>query len=433
MSFHLIPNWNDRVNEIYEFRTSIFTTHSGKEQRMAERLLPRRTVNFTALLWGSALPAFKALMHSRGASTISIPDPARYAAVLESPVLSGSLEMVVNSWPLWLKENMPLVISSLYDSEFKAGQEVVIAGSFDLGFDPDHFDVDSKTKIDVSAPFSKSWPAGSVVRPVITGRLKQEVKLTFQNDSVADAEISLSILPGSDTAGFVPFEFEIFDGRPVFLTSPDWSTSPSVSHSTPFEEVDYGRGTTQAYLPIEFYTRISQFDFVGKSRQEIHEILSLFIEMRGRQGEFYCPSWTTDMIAVGGISSGTNVLTVESSLIADTFNGSTVNKAVAILLNDGRWIFRSVVEIISTTASGPGAFTIAYDEGFDSPSVNGLFSRLVFDAVVSEDVPEQAIAMVSWLNVCRFASDTLNIGWITDDVAQTTLQIMTLEALPVEV
>ena len=117
MNYHLTPNWSENVTETYEFRTTVFTSYSGREQRVAERLTPHRTVSFSTLLWDDRLLAFKALMHSRGADSISIADPARYGAVLSIEASIGATDIVVESAP-WLTADMLLVLSDLDNSEF---------------------------------------------------------------------------------------------------------------------------------------------------------------------------------------------------------------------------------------------------------------------------------------------------------------------------
>ena len=432
MNHHLIPNWTERVSETYDFKTTVFTSRSGKEQRMSERAKARRTVAFTTMLWDDRLQAFQALMHERGASTITIPDPARYAAILDQPAAIGATVLYLTATPPWLVEDMALSLSNLDQSEFRTGGEIANVGSFSTAFDDAEFDVSRRASLTLTASLTRAWPAGTVIRPVISGRLKKDVEFAYQMANVANADISLSILPPSDVPDLGAAAFQVFDGRPVLLTAPNWTQPPSVTHSTPFEEVDYGRGVVQAFLPVEFYTRITQFSYSGRSREDVGKLLKMFVEMRGRQGEFYCPSWVDDMRPSGGIVSGTSVLTILGTRIADTYADSTVNNAVAILLTDGRWIFRKVISIASTTEDGPGAFSTAYGEDFDAEDGSGFFSQLTFSAPIAEDIFQRDIAMICWFNVCRFASDTLSINWMTDDVAQVVAQIMTLESLAAE-
>lgn len=417
MNHHLIPNWTESVAETYEFRTTVFTSRSGKEQRMAERLLPRRSVTFSTMLWDEGLRTFQAFLHARGASTVSIPDPARFAGMMAESASIGATHIVLQNTPEWLRAGSKLALSDLLQSEFRNAGSIVPDGD--------------QVQVNLTAPLTKAWPMGTVVRPVIEGRLAKEVVLEFKTDSVATANTVLTILPPSQVPDLGDVVFETFDGRPVLITAPNWTELPSVTHSTPFEEVDYGRGVTRNYLPIEFYTRITQFNYLGRSREDIAELLTMFVDMRGRQGEFYCPSWISDMVAASGIAADSDELTVYGNIIATTYDDSTVNKAVAIRLNNGQWIFRKVISIVATSSSGAGSYSEDFSEDFDAEKTDS-YSLITFDEVVDQDIYRRDIAMICWLNVCRFASDSLSIQWSTDDIGQAVLQIMTLEALPAE-
>ena len=177
MNFHLIPNWTEAVVETYEFRTTVFTSRSGKEQRVAERKLPRRTVGFTTGLWGDGLRVFQALLHERGAQTITIPDPARYAAVLAQDATVGSLFIVIQGAPPWLAPNMPLSLSDINRTEFRGGSMIANVGAFSVDFDSDDFDVNKRTRITLTSPLARTWPKGTSVRPVTEGRSPPEVEL----------------------------------------------------------------------------------------------------------------------------------------------------------------------------------------------------------------------------------------------------------------
>lgn len=431
MNCHLIPNWSESVTETYEFRTTVFTTYSGREQRIAERLTPRRTVSFSSLLWDSRLADFKALMHDRGAASITIPDPARYSAVLASDAVIGATTVIVSGAP-WLAEDIALSLSDLDATTFVGGETIVGVGAFSEDFDESDFDTGlHRFAVSLSGPLERSWPKGTVVRPVVTGRLAKSITLNHATDRVASVSIALAVNPPSTTPIMRSAALGTFDGRPVLLAEPNWTQAPTVTFSTPFEEVDYERGVVQTFLPVEFYTKITQFAYSDRSRESIGEVLTLFNAMRGRQGEFYSPSWTTDLYPSGGIASGTDELTVLGSNIAETYATSTVEKAVAIKLADGTWLLRKVTSIVATSDPGPGAFSADYDESYD-PGGAGTFSKLEFATSVGVDIPQRNIIMICWLNVCRFATDSLTIRWMTDDIGQAAVQIMSLEALASE-
>lgn len=437
MNYHLIPNWVESVNETYEFRTTIFTSHSGKEQRMAERLTPRRTISFRTLLWDERLQNFQAWLHNRGSDTISIPDPARMAALLARPALKGDTSLVFEVYPAWLRGGIELSLSDLNSTEFTGGSTVVrLQGEFNNDYNAREFDVNQHISIKLTKPLERNWPEGTVVRPVVTGRLAKNITLSHETVNIAQANLLLDVEIPAAMPNFASKPFIVHRGLPFFGMMPNWSNPPEVEYSTPFEDVDYQRGVTRTYLPVDFHSRITQFNYLGRGHGEIGRICTLFNQMRGRQGEFYCPSGTSDMVVSGGATAGSSYLTIRGRALLGILNRSTVNRDIAIRLSDGSWILRRVLLAEATSSPGPGAFNTDYNPAYDAQlnmqTSTMQYTRLSLGFPFEGDIDEREIVMVSWANVSRFASDTLTVQWMTDDAARVALQISTLEALPAE-
>ena len=47
------PDWTNGITETLEWKTDILQSYSGAEQRIARRLSPRRTFEFTILINGN--------------------------------------------------------------------------------------------------------------------------------------------------------------------------------------------------------------------------------------------------------------------------------------------------------------------------------------------------------------------------------------------
>jgi hypothetical protein len=104
-------------------------------------------------------------------------------------------------------------------------------------------------------------------------------------------------------------------------------------------------------------------------------------------------------------------MVVRGSGVGNSYLQSTVEKAVAIKLFDGSWLYKEVTDL----------------EPDDQTTI------ITFDDAFTLDVALGDVVGLYWLNVCRFATDAMTVQWITNEVAQTVLQIKTLEALPAEV
>lgn len=437
MKAHLIPNWSAGVRETYEYKTTVFTSESGKEQRTALRMTPRRKVEFTALLRDKALRRFQGVLHNRGAQILTIPDPAREGAILVRPAAAGDTVLYLNQAPHWLAVGVDVGISTLdatgqYDA---SGGSVASIGafSFDFGADYDIGGTDYGATLTLTQPLAEDWPAGAEVRPIISGRLPASVTLSHETAALANVGVSFDVRVPSEVSFLYAEGGLKFRNREVLLAEPNWLSPPSVTYSTPFSTSDYGRGVTATFLPVDFYTRTTQFLFSGRADEtDIMQVLGAFVRAKGRRGEFAMPSWTADMLPAGPIVMGSNLI-VQGRQIADDYLTSDVNRAVAILTAQGNWILRWITSAEVVTWNTGGSFGPGYGEGFEG-SIDGsdLFTRLRVSPAFTANVYQSDILMICWLNVCRFASDALTVEWLTDGVATITVNIQTLEALTAE-
>ncbi|WP_191569198.1 hypothetical protein [Paracoccus yeei] len=434
MEAHLIPNWTSGVRETYEFKTSVFTSDSGKEQRSALRMTPRRRVEFSSLLTETALRHFYAMMHNRRADVLTIPDPARRGMILTRRAPAGSTTLHVDSIPPWMAVGIMIALSTFDRTEEAQAASTASVGSFSQAFSS-AFDIAAvgSGTIVLTNPLTVPWPEGSEIRPVIRGRLPESVSLQHHTDTSATVSVSFDLLNPTQMpilGGSAP---RTFANREVLLARPNWIAPPSVELSSPIETVDYGRGITASFRSIDFFTRITQFTYSDRDVGDISSIIGIFHRMKGRRGEFWSPSWTTDFLPAGPIIAGSTTFTVQDATLAADYSGSTVNRAIAILKSDGEWILRQVTGMTIANAVAGGAFASAYDASFDSaPASGNRYTRFTVSQEFGQTVPTTDIEMVCWLNVCRFASDTLTVEWLTDQVARTVLNVMTLENLPAE-
>lgn len=436
MSLHIIPNWSDGVRETFEYRTSVFTSESGREQRAARRMTPRRTISFTTILHDKVLRRFKAAMHNRGASTVTIPDPAREAAVLAQDAPVGATEVFLDWRPPWLGTGVQIAVSDLTHSEWKAITAAVSVGAFSSAFDED-FDIaigSNRTRVTLLTPLTEAWPAGSEIRPIVTGRFPQTVTLQYHTSNTATAQLSLVVQhPATPPLLPEPANGVTHMGREVLLAEPNWMAPPSTDFITPYESVDYGN-MVESFLPINFYTKTMQCTFTGNYDEDIARVFGLFKRTLGRRGEFHFPTWVSDFIPAGDIVAGSSSIVVMEGENVAEFNSSTVERHIGILLHTGRWIFRSVTSLQQVSTVAAGAFTRAYSDDFDvAPSSASNYTRINLSAPFgAQNISRRNIAMICWLNVSRFASDTMTIEWYTDRVAKVVTNITSLENLPVE-
>lgn len=395
MDIYLRPNWTGGVLETQEFRTTIFTTDDGHEQRSAERINPRRSLEFESTLRGDALRHVKASLSSRQNYLCQLPEPILVSAEVVAFAPAGSTQLT-------LSKAIPAT---------RIGRRICVH-THDAFIFGEIQSVDGPNKrITLTAPTQLGMPVGASVRLCIPGRLPAAVTMPYSTDDEAEVKVTFSQDPGMARAAEASSVQPVtFGGREVLIAKPDWSKAPSVEIITPYEELDYGRGVTRAYASITFPTRITEFNFTGQRAGDIGYLTDFFARHMGRLHEFWCPSWVSDLRLVQPIVSGTSSVVVAGRRTGDLYSSRRVDRAAAIRLVNGsmRYFNVSAIETDGTntilTTPNPLNFNVPVDEHL------GFY----------------------WLNVCRFAADTMTVHWMNDQIGQTVLNITTLEALAVD-
>lgn len=387
------PNWRDAYRITYEYKTDIMTSRSGKEQRRALRTSPRKTIEFTTTLKGAEKRRFEQDMARWQNGLFVLPEIPRQAVCASA---MGADDNVVNveTVPDWLVVDALVVIAwrGRYDVrkvQALSGTEVTFTSS------------------------GAGFPAGTLIHPALTGLLAADIGSTNPTNGVAEINVSFAAKAGLEAAPTPGAPAVTKAGREVFTIKPNWATAPTVGFRAVLESVDYGRGVTAEFRPVAFRTRVTQEAFTSRNFEQADAIVRMFQRMKGQRGEFYRPSGYNDMDFVRA-EGGSQNLRVAGTDIYDSYNGDTVHKAVCISMRDGSKVMRLVESII----------TISDDEGHDTV--------LVMTETFATTLNAADVVMVSWMPVCRLASDQLTVEWLTSTVAQTQVTMQTLEQLAAE-
>lgn len=388
----ITPNWAQSVTETYEFLTDVFTTRSGREQRAAMRMVPRRSLSFSTMLWNDNAKKFVQLLSTKGADSVEVLDHARFVATTLGD--TAPLSSVLN-----FSKRMPWM---------NAGR--LIAMQLATGAIRTQIKSVSGTSVTVTSPFGVTIPAGTVVLPRLETLMTTDQQVTMQSDRLLQATVSALVRPGTQTIDdlLMPLDdLMLLDDRPVLTVSPNWVKLPTFTIATTIDRVDYGQLISD-YAPERVFKNTSQLSFLDRRGGDIFYILNLFLLCLGRAGEFWCPTWISDITAQAKISAGSSRLKVAADVDVGT------NGGIALFFADGTSLMRRISRV---DGSGAG-------EGYKFIYVTEPFPV---------DRSRAEIQKVSWLRLSRFASDSLTIEWLTDTVAQTQITVRSLETLPADV
>lgn len=382
------PNWSQPFKVSYEFRTEIIVSRSGKEQRRALRATPRRRFEYQALAEGARLRTLDRLAASRQDDAFLLPEFPR--GVRGNGIPASGDTLTVAEIPDWLETGATI---ALVHGRRAALREVDSISGLDITF---------------TATEATPWPAGVRLCPVVEGRPGGEISTRRQTSDVSVLSVEFAATPAVepvDEGAAGP----LFNGREVFLKKPDWSRPVRLDYLHEVETVDFGRGRTAVFSPLDFGAQTRSAVYLNRSFDEAEELRRFFARMKGQRGEFYMPTWRNDLPLKTTALSGADTLRVEGTEAADAYADDSVHRAVMVAV-EGQAPFYRLVEDI-----GPSA-------GDTVVQIDGTWPF---------DLPPET-TRVSWLHVCRFATDTLMIEWLTTAVAQAQLSIRTLEALEPE-
>ena len=390
----LEPNWSQSYKLSYAFKTEILQSRNGKEQRIALRTAPRKTVSYRSTATGAEFDSAKALLWNWQDKVFVVPELPRFVtSVAEMEV--GSYTMQVDSLPSWIVSGAAAMLRYGDASELRVVDSAV-AGA-----------------VTFRGTSVVTWPEGTKLYAAISGYLANSVGASRVTNAVAQVTTTLSVMPLSEPWVEPPVAAQTFNGRELFLKRPNWASEVSSTAQHEVDEIDYDRGGIFRYTAIPFGTESRRALYLNRDATQAQQLLDFFCRMRGRQGEFYMPTWEYDFKPkVPSISTAAS-MRVAGPELADSYGASTVHKAMFVMLLDGSTLYRKVLSVARVTDA----------EGTDSLiTISGTWG-----ATVSQDT----IVMCGWMPAWRLSSDELVVEWLTNSVAQAQITMQTVEDLAV--
>lgn len=377
------PNWKDPYRVRYDFLTDVFTASAGNETRRSLRLTPRKTLSFSIMLEGSDLILFERMMNTAQNMPFVMPEVTRYVSTTGA-IGSGGVTVNVNAVPSWLK----------------AGVEVIL-GAGATGHVASVLGVSGNTVTFTAAV--GAWPAGTRLTYAVTGNLPTKLSKTYRSSNVMTASIELNVNPASEDYN-IPAAPIKYRNRELFGRKPNWATDPTSDHIWPVEAVDFNYGRAEYYRHVDFPQSITAVDHTLFDHTEAEALLEFFLRMRGQRGEFYTPALTHDFQVGLPMTAGNNTITLLSPDLWQDYLNDPVRCNLAIILNDGTIICRH----INSMAPGTGNTTVTLAESW------------------ATTIQAYDVNRVTWLMPSRLASDTFELEWVSNGVAQTRLSIQSL-------
>ncbi|RWF33720.1 hypothetical protein [Mesorhizobium sp.] len=399
----IVPNWQNGVRDTYEFKTNVFTTRDGSEQRRSERVQPRRSIEAAILLDGDRLRTFNDALHLARDGKVLVGDFSADSAILTETVADGGTVLTVDRIPAWLTGSMTCALLT-----GRKSRQITI-------------DFISGNQIVLTTGVQGAVGQGATLLPLVPASLGTSTTLSIYTTAIATSSIKLAVEPGTVVREADPLPFDdgptgettqvfgpagLFYGRYVLLRKPNYVQQPQMAFNMAFETVDYGRGVTKTFAPVPLVSRTLTATYMGMSHADVMAMLDVFIRARGRAGEIYVPTWGMDLPAIKGMS-GSNIR-VAGTDFYNAYHSDPAHQAILIRKKDGTLVPKEIA-------------------GWQIDSGDTLIATETPIGATADE-----IELISWMFVARFASDTFTIQWVTKGVANITMSFVTLANLAVE-
>jgi hypothetical protein len=382
--FPFAPNWSEAPQVTLSYKTDIFTSRSGKEQRRASRMTPRRTHEFTSFAHQDDMLAFKRLLAVKQNANFLFPDWTRLARTygIADGATYFSLREIA---PEWLAAGATV---------FLCDGDVVTTATILL--------VEAYT-VRLTAPVAQVFAPSLVLRPAYEGQLAN-IATTLNTSNTITAKIGYDVIPGSHSnSDNLSFAY-LVDGKEVFAFLWNWGKTTDAEYSWQIENVDFGRGLITTHRPVDFGKVSQTVSVVRRDDAEIDYMLRFVERQKGQRAQFWMPSGTADLTLAADVSAYASTITVEGSSATNEFGDSPVYRGVAIYLRDGRKVFRRVISSIVTSGD----------------------SVLQLSAPVSFGFTAEQVGKICWLTMARFASDDASFTYASNSVAEWQTQTVTV-------
>lgn len=379
------PDWQAGMIERLLWRTDVLQAYRGEEQRRALRLGPRQEIEFTVAPHGAERRHLEAALWNWGARIWAVPlwyDGQDLAATL--PVGSTSIPLDPD-----LRDFQPGTLALLLGDSSRSYEVVEVASL-------------TGSSIELARPTESAWPAGTRVYPARPARIDGNASLPRFTGTAASARLRFEMADPATWAADAGAATH--RGFPVLELRPNWVEEPDMVMERKVTVIDANTGPVvvddEAQMPLT--TQRLRWLFDG--RAEIDAWRKRLFAMRGRHASMWVPTWSEDLVPVATLaSSGTQI---DVSWCAYTqYQAVQINRRdLRIELANGQVFYRRVTGSVELDANT---------------------ERLSIDAALGVTVTADEFALVSFMALGRFDSDSHELAWWTGDHVEAAATLRT--------
>ena len=365
------PNWSSPLLETLSWLTNILANNRGAEQRRSLRAAPRKGWQASFITEGAERALFDLSMAGWGRRVWALPVWVDVLQ-LDTALPAGSSAIACDTT----------------GRDFRVGGLALLRG--ETAFDTEAVEILDMTAagLTLKRVTQSTWPAGTRLYPLRSARLTEMPQTTRRTDALLQADCSFELTEPADWPAALPTT--LYRGRPVFAQRPDESTDLSHSYERLTLLLDNTTGNAAVTDTAGKGFVLQQHRWCLAGRAEHSAWRSLLYALQGRAKSIWLPTHAQDLVPVEPLSG--SLLKVQRVGYARFGVGQLGRQDIRIELADGSVLMR---RITAAVARGP-------------------IEELVVDADFPGVIQPGQVARISYMALCRLASDDIELEHLTD-------------------
>lgn len=367
----LTPDWQTPVREKLAWKTDVLRAWSGKEQRRALRISPRRLIGFSTPMMKLEKQYVENQLFEWGALAWALPiwwDGQR----LTAPANPGDVTVPADT----------------VNRDFRGGGLAMVLT------DAAHYEVLQITSISSSLlsltrPVIATWPIGSRLYPVRAARMLATTRIVREHGSHATVQPEFQITEPCDwpAASGLP----MYRGVPVLEDSPDTDQTAEGGYDRESYLIDPQTGAISVIDTAQVGFPLTGHNWYLKGRAAHESFRRLLYLLKGQQGELWVPSYELDLTLVADAAPADTNLHVATSGFTQ-FGFGLNRKDIRVELKSGTVYYRRIV-----------------GSAVDTPTTE----LIGIDTAFGVTVKVAAVRRISFMVLSRLASDEITIEHLT--------------------
>ena len=379
--FAFAPDWSEPVVDKYEWLTQIIEAENGIERRHRLRTNPRRSIEYQMLMNETEKRWLERYFWTWKGRAFAVPI---WSDCKKTTTLTaiGSLNIDLDTTDF---------------TSFKDGGIAIFVNNYD---DSEAVEIVSvnPTSLTLIRGTAKTWLAGSRIYPAQTGRMVDTISMSQPTADVTMGQIRFELVDNVALEAIdspVPYEDDfILDRKPNRVSDLD------VSWQSKYGLVDFSIAQPFVDDRAGFPDQVFRLNFAEGGRENIWFWMNWIHARAGKWSKFWMPSQGRDFQVVTKVDFNDNILEVVDTQYRDFYAFHVGKVDIAIFTRDGNVYYRAITSAQEKAPVGSGV------------------ELLGIDLQLGTDYEVDEIKQVSFLHPVRLDSDTVEINWHTQEMAE---------------